>query len=177
MLKPEDIDAVKSAVNMPQLAQAYGFRVSRNGCILCPFHKDKHPSMKVYDGYLNHDGYRCYSCGKHGDIIHFVKDYEGLEFEPAVRRIAEMFGIPISGGELSSRDRQRMAERREELEREKKRRKDEQDALMRTAEEIHWCDWLLARVIPFGGMFCCLANKRPKLAGEWERGYERLARK
>lgn len=178
MLRNEDVEAVKVAVNMVELAGQYGLKVNRNGFALCPFHQDKHPSMKVFDGYLTKDGYRCYSCGAHGDIIHFVRRYEGLDFEAAVRRIAGMFNVPISGGgKLSDQDRKKIADRKAKLERERKRKQANQRAMMRLAEEIHWNDWLLTQVIPFGGMFRHLANRRPVLVGEWERRYESTGKK
>ena len=100
MIKDEDIEAVKSAVNMVQLAEAYGMKVDRNGQMFCPFHNDrKHPSMKAFKGYSSKDGFHCYACGASGSIFNFVMGYEGLDFESAVRRIASMFGIPVSDGD------------------------------------------------------------------------------
>ena len=38
---------VKENVTARQAAEQYGLRISRNGMICCPFHDDRHPSMKV----------------------------------------------------------------------------------------------------------------------------------
>ena len=39
---------VKAAVTVRQAAEHYGLQVSRNGMTCCPFHDDRHPSMKLY---------------------------------------------------------------------------------------------------------------------------------
>ena len=41
---------VKENVTARQAAEQYGLRISRNGMICCPFHDDRHPSMKVDKG-------------------------------------------------------------------------------------------------------------------------------
>ena len=44
---PELYSRVKDAVSMQQAVEYCGLHVS-NGKCLCPFHKDTHPSMKIY---------------------------------------------------------------------------------------------------------------------------------
>ena len=39
--------SVKEFVTARQAAEQYGVKVNRNGMVCCPFHKDKHPNMKV----------------------------------------------------------------------------------------------------------------------------------
>ena len=45
--KSNVFEAVKQAVPTRQAAEFYGIQVGRNGMVCCPFHDDKHPSMKV----------------------------------------------------------------------------------------------------------------------------------
>ena len=54
------------------------------GC--CPFHHEKTPSFTVdrEQGY-----YKCFGCGKGGDVITFVMETEGLAFYDAVKLLAE----------------------------------------------------------------------------------------
>ena len=40
-------EAVKQSVTTRQAAERYGLNVNRNGMVVCPFHRDRHPSMKV----------------------------------------------------------------------------------------------------------------------------------
>ena len=39
-------EAVKQSVTTWQAAESYGIRVNKNGMAVCPFHRDKNPSMK-----------------------------------------------------------------------------------------------------------------------------------
>ena len=173
MLRDEDIEAVKSSVNMVQLAEQYGFRVNRSGFMICPFHGDKNPSMKVYSGYSTKDGYHCYSCAATGTIFSFVMRYEGLDFEAAVRRIAAMFGIPISdGAELTAEDKRRIAERRAKQERERQQEEADRRALIELSERIRLYETLMQGARPFGGLWCYLGNRLPVLQGEWEERFE-----
>lgn len=43
--------SVKESVTARQAAEQYGVKVNRNGMVCCPFHKDRHPSMKVEKGF------------------------------------------------------------------------------------------------------------------------------
>ena len=45
--KSNVFEAVKESVTTRQAAEIYGVPVGRNGMACCPFHDDKHPSMKV----------------------------------------------------------------------------------------------------------------------------------
>ena len=42
-------EAVKENVTTRQAAELYGIRVNQRGMAVCPFHKDKNPSMKWTD--------------------------------------------------------------------------------------------------------------------------------
>ena len=48
---------------------------------LCPFHDDHRPSFDVDPRRQN---YRCWSCGKHGDVITFVQEHERVDFREAL---------------------------------------------------------------------------------------------
>ena len=50
-------ETVKSAVTVKQAAEYYGCKVNRGDMICCPFHDDRHPSMK-----LNRDYFYCFGC-------------------------------------------------------------------------------------------------------------------
>lgn len=47
---------VKERVTARQVAERYGLKVRRNGMACCPFHNDKHPSMKIDQNYY------CFAC-------------------------------------------------------------------------------------------------------------------
>jgi DNA primase len=79
-------------------------RAGANFVALCPFHKEKTPSFNV-NPHLQI--FHCFGCHKGGDVFAFVKEYEGLDFPEAVRRLAERARIPLqfeqSQGEQQAR--------------------------------------------------------------------------
>ena len=82
-------ESVKAAVTPRQAAEAYGLTVSRNGMTCCPFHEERHPSLK-----LNEDYFFCFGCGASGDVIDFTGRLFGLSPRDAAQKLAADFGIP-----------------------------------------------------------------------------------
>ena len=87
--RPNLFHAVKAAVTTRQLAELYGLRPDRRGMVCCPFHGDKHPSMKV------DTRFHCFGCGADGDVIDFAARLHGLSKWDAARRIAAEVGLPL----------------------------------------------------------------------------------
>ena len=79
---------IKVAISVKQAAERYGLKVNRNGMACCPFHDDRHPSMK-----LNRDYFYCFGCGATGDVIDFVARLFGLSSYEAAKKLAYDFGI------------------------------------------------------------------------------------
>lgn len=80
--------SVKAAVTVRQASEYYGLEINRNGMCCCPFHIDRHPSMK-----MNWEYFYCFGCGATGDVINFVArlfDWSGYE---AAQKLALDFGI------------------------------------------------------------------------------------
>lgn len=95
-------------VGMRQAAEYYGYSVDRQGRCLCPFHRDRHPSMKIYP----HDkGYYCFSCGSGGDVIKFVGQLYKISNEQAALKLIEDFHIPIKTEDLTYRERREREKR------------------------------------------------------------------
>jgi DNA primase len=59
---------------------------------LSPFQQEKSPSFTVND---QKGFYHDFSSGKHGDIISFLMETEGVGFTEAVERLAAMAGVPL----------------------------------------------------------------------------------
>lgn len=87
---------MKERVTARQVAERYGLKVSRNGMACCPFHNDKHPSMKIDRNYY------CFACGAKGDAVNYVAILFGLSQFEAAKKINEDFalGIPIGKQEV-----------------------------------------------------------------------------
>lgn len=77
---------------------------------LCPFHNEKTPSFHV-----NPDKgfYKCFGCGKAGDVISFVCETEQLGFTEAVEALGQRFGIVIEYEEGSGPTREERSLRQE----------------------------------------------------------------
>lgn len=58
----------------------------------CPFHDEKTPSF-----YVSRDKgfYKCFGCGKSGDIFRFLMDQENMTFGEARKSLASRFGIAL----------------------------------------------------------------------------------
>ena len=85
-------EAVKQSVTTRQAAERYGLNVNRNGMAVCPFHRDRHPSMKVDCRYY------CFGCGATGDVIDFVSLLHGISVKEAAIMLARDFSIPCGDG-------------------------------------------------------------------------------
>ena len=81
-------ETVKNSITVKQAAEHYGCKVNRGDMICCPFHDDRHPSMK-----LNRDYFYCFGCGATGDVIDFVAQLFGLSGYEAAKKLAYDFGI------------------------------------------------------------------------------------
>lgn len=78
---------VKAAVTTRQAAETYGLKVNRNRMTCCPFHEDRHPSMKVDERYY------CFGCHETGDVIDFTAKLFGLTPYEAAQKLAWDFHI------------------------------------------------------------------------------------
>lgn len=59
---------------------------------LCPFHSEKSPSFFVSEEMQR---YRCFGCGKTGDVFTFLEEYEGMTFYEALEQLAQQAGITL----------------------------------------------------------------------------------
>ena len=60
----------------------------------CPFHGDKHPSMKV------DSRFHCFACQADGDVIDFVGRLFQLSPYKAVEKLKEDFGMALADGKV-----------------------------------------------------------------------------
>ena len=58
----------------------------------CPFHNEKTPSFSVNPA---RQTFKCFGCGVGGDAVKFIMMFENLDFPTALRRVADMNGIPV----------------------------------------------------------------------------------
>jgi len=58
----------------------------------CPFHQEKNPSFVVSPELQI---YKCFGCGKAGDVFTFVQEYNRIDFKDALEDLAKMAGIKL----------------------------------------------------------------------------------
>ena len=65
---------------------------------LCPFHNEKvSPSKGVC---------KCFSCGKGGNVVHFIMEHEQLSYYEALKWLAKKYNIEIKERELTDEEKQ-----------------------------------------------------------------------
>ena len=80
-------EVVKQSVTAREAAELYGIAVGRGGMACCPFHDDRHPSMKV------DTRFHCFGCGADGDVIDFTARLYDLSPKEAAEKLAQDFGL------------------------------------------------------------------------------------
>ncbi len=73
---------------------------------LCPFHSEKTPSFNVNPGL---GIYKCFGCGKSGNVFRFLMDLEHESFPEVVRQLAARAGIVIEQEEQTDDERQKQS--------------------------------------------------------------------
>ena len=102
----DSFEEIRQRVSCLDAARHYGLTVNRSGFALCPWHSDKHPSLKLYDG---DRGCWCFSCQHGGDVVELVSGLLGVSRTDAAKHLNRDFRLGLAFG----RDRETEAQRRE----------------------------------------------------------------
>lgn len=70
---------------------------------LCPFHNEKTPSFSVSP---SKGLCKCFSCGKGGNVVHFIMEHEQLSYYEALKWLAKKYNIEIKERELTDEEKQ-----------------------------------------------------------------------
>ncbi len=92
---------VKQANDIVEVIGEY-LKLQKRGRVykgLCPFHNDHNPSFDVDP---TRQRYRCWVCGKFGDVISFVQERERVEFREALELLARRAGLTLRRGANSA---------------------------------------------------------------------------
>lgn len=98
---------IKSAVPCRMLMDSVGIAVNGSGFAQCPFHPDRHASMKVYSG---DRGWHCYVCNTGGSVIDFVMALYGLDFKQACAKLNDDFHLGLELDKPSTSEQRKQAE-------------------------------------------------------------------
>lgn len=95
MIAPESIQQV---INRSDIVDVIGQFVKlrkrgTNYIANCPFHNEKSPSFNVNPA---KGIFKCFGCGKGGDVVSFVEEYEKFSFVEAIRWLANYYQIELN---------------------------------------------------------------------------------
>ncbi|MBR2210127.1 MAG: DNA primase [Fibrobacter sp.] len=107
----EVIQQLKSEADITAVIEQFlPLKRSGNGRFVgvCPFHDDHSPSM-----YVNPTLgiYKCFACGAGGDVFKFVQEHEKIDFNAAVRWVADFCSFELPN--VSNPERAEITEERE----------------------------------------------------------------
>ena len=101
MLSDEQIKELRDSIDLSRIiSRKVKLQKRGNNFLgLCPFHNEKTPSFNVNDqgGF-----YHCFGCGAHGDVISFIRNFEGKSFIEALETIADISGLKMPFNNLEN---------------------------------------------------------------------------
>ena len=80
-------------------------KAGKNYSGVCPFHNEKTPSFMVSPEIQR---YKCFGCGKSGDIFNFIQEIETLDFNEALKKLAKDAGIKYEPGKGRNSDKHKI---------------------------------------------------------------------
>ena len=165
--------AVKEKVSPLEAARFYGLNVNKNGMSICPFHDDRHPSLKI--DAKHGGGFYCFGCQEHGDVISLVAGLFGIGNMDAARQIARDFHVEYDNKEAatdlpanenqkneSANDRGSFAIRRRDL------CKLILETLSDMREEKWQCETKAMKILEEDELYCWIVNHIDKLDASYD---------
>lgn len=149
-------EEIKDSITMLDVLNMYGLKVNRKGFMCCPFHKEKTPSMKIYD-----KTFHCFGCNESGDVFTFVQKYQGCDFKEA---------FEILGGNYTHDPAERYKVERKKIEMAAKNelQSDSDEVRQILGQTMNLIDELIDNYEPFSDEWCDLQNIKPVLIYFWE---------
>ncbi|QYN56645.1 DNA primase [Lactobacillus panisapium] len=100
LIPEETIAKVRDNVNIVNVISQYVSleKKGKDYVGLCPFHEEKTPSFTVNEG---KQFFKCFGCGKGGNVFTFLMEKENLTFPESVQKVAEIAHIDV--GEFTNK--------------------------------------------------------------------------
>ena len=108
MIPQETIDRIFEAARVEEIVGDFvslkkaGVNYKGN----CPFHDEKTPSFVVSP---TKGIYKCFGCGKGGNVITFIQEIQGANYPEALKYIAEKYNIEVVEEELTEEQKNKMS--------------------------------------------------------------------
>ncbi|MBD3907086.1 CHC2 zinc finger domain-containing protein [Chryseobacterium sp. Ch-15] len=77
-----EISAIKQRLSLSEVLKHYSLE-PKNSMLKCCWHNDNTASLQVN---LEKNFYKCHACGKTGDVIQFIEDYEKISKHEAIKK-------------------------------------------------------------------------------------------
>ncbi len=118
-ISQETVEQIKNRADIVDIVGAFTpvHRRGKDFWCCCPFHHEKTPSCKLNQ---ERQGFYCFGCKEHGNVITFVEKMVSTDYPGALRWIADRLGIPVveeEGGPASAEAQamRKLAEKRRSL--------------------------------------------------------------
>ena len=91
----DHVQQIKDKLSIEDVVEGYvsleGAGKNMRAC--CPFHNERTPSF-----YITPDKgiFKCFGCGKGGDIFSFIQEIEGLDFRESLKMLADRAGVELT---------------------------------------------------------------------------------
>jgi DNA primase len=97
------IDQIRSQIDIVDIVGQFVElkKRGRNWVGLCPFHAERTPSFTVS---MEKGFFKCFGCGKAGDVYSFLMEHQKLDFAQAVEFLAERLGIALPRGQYAQKE-------------------------------------------------------------------------
>ncbi len=105
MISPASIQEVLNRADIVEIVGQF-VRLKKRGANYianCPFHNEKTPSFSVSG---TRGIYKCFGCGKGGNVVSFVQDHEKLTYPEAIRWLADYYKIALQETERTPEQQQ-----------------------------------------------------------------------
>jgi DNA primase len=102
----DQVQEIKSRIDIVDLVSGYVKlkKAGKNYKGLCPFHSEKTPSFMVSPELQI---FKCFGCGRSGDVYSFLQEAEGIEFKEALETLAERAGVKLERRRPSPQEEKR----------------------------------------------------------------------
>ena len=105
MIAPASINEVMSRADIVDVIGQF-VRLKKRGTSYianCPFHNEKSPSFNVSPA---KGIYKCFGCGKAGNVVSFIQEHEKLTYPESIRWLADYYKITLQETERTPEQQQ-----------------------------------------------------------------------